>query len=82
MPVAATVKVALAPMVVVCGCGGVVMTGEVAGATAVAMPAVSQMALPSTRTKAMPLRVLPSRPTALAGTLSRTHAPSAGSGPM
>ena len=44
-------------------------------------PALSQVARPPKRVKAIPLRVLPSRATWLAGTSSRTHCPAVGKGP-
>lgn len=81
MPVATTVNVAPAPTVVICGCGWVVIAGAVAGATAVAMPALSHVARPPTRKNPMPVTVLPSSPTALAGTLRRTHCPVDGNTP-
>ena len=49
---------------------------------AVLREALSNVARPSYRVKAMPLRVEPSRPSWLAGTCSNTHCPAAGSGPM
>src|ERR1041385_3459356 len=55
---------------------------EEAIAIEVALPAMSQVARPSKIENAMPLSVLPSNATLLAGTSRRTHWPAAGSGPM
>src|SRR5438105_1373838 len=60
----------------------VVETGGVVSAITDALPASSQVARPSNWLKDMPLTVLPSKSTWLAGTSRRTHWPAAGSGPM
>ena len=46
------------------------------------LPALSQLALPPVSEKAIPLSVLPSSPTALASTSNRTHCPAGGDGPI
>src|SRR5690349_7511994 len=63
--------------------GGLLVTiGRVLVTEAEDLPASSHVARPSKRVKAMPLRVLPSRPTWLASTSRRTHLFACGRGPM